>query len=97
MGRKKAKAKGQMKHTAKRGMERFGLTVSEKSIKAIVQQIQSGSAKFLEKQSNRVSLFQVKLEEGVDAVAVYDRERKTIATLLTTQMYTSGAIKCEID
>lgn len=44
--------------------------------------IHNGTAKFVEKQSNRVTVFDVEIR-GIEARVVYDKERKSIITAVT--------------
>lgn len=46
-----------------------------------MKQIQEGKAKLVRKESNRVGVFEVTLE-GALVQVVYDKERKTIVTVL---------------
>lgn len=81
-----SKAKAQKSHAKRRASERLGVELNKEGYRALVAQIRDGRAKFLERQSLRVSLFAVDVA-GSPAVAVYDRQRKTIATLLTMEMF----------
>jgi len=92
MRRKKRNKKTcQAIHATKRGVERAGIVLGPKSQAEIVRMIQGviPGAKFLEKQSNRVSLFDVEWE-GHRLVTAYDRHRKQIITILTHEMYEQG-------
>lgn len=81
-----AKAKAQKAHAKRRAFERLGIDLSKEEYRGIVAQIRNGRAKFLERQSLRVSLWAVDVV-GAQAVAVYDKQRKTVATLLTFEMF----------
>lgn len=78
-----SKAKSQRKHAKRRALSRYGLALSRHHLDAIVLQIQSGKAKFVERQSNRVTLWEVSYEGHILPV-VYDKIRKTCVTFLPT-------------
>lgn len=80
-GKLPPKAQSERVHAKKRAEERFGVTLNRHDIRDIVYQIQNHSAIFVEKQSQRVSVFVVNLK-GIQAFAVYDRVRQTIITFL---------------
>lgn len=73
-----SKAKCQTIHARRRAIERYGV---ELDVKAAVMQIKTGIARFLEKQSLRVSVFEI-VQNGVIFPVVYDRYRQTIVTCL---------------
>ena len=74
-----------MAHARKRAEERFGLSLSSADTRFIIEMIQSGEARHIEKQSNRLSVFAVPY--GIRTLfAVYDRQRKTVVTFLTEEM-----------
>lgn len=77
----KNKADCQRIHATKRAKERFDLDLNSKDYDQLVNMIQKGKAKFLRKQSNRVSLFNVNFKEQ-DMDIVYDKNRKTVVTFL---------------
>lgn len=77
MGKKKA----QQIHARRRAMARFGITFGRGRQAEAIRQIQSQKARFLKRQSNRVSIWEVEVE-GVKMVAVYDASRKAIATVM---------------
>lgn len=76
-----SKSKSQKVHTLRRCFQRYGFRLSKKGYADIVRQIQSGEARFVEKQSNRVSIFEVYCK-GEKIMVVYDCTRKTIASFL---------------
>jgi hypothetical protein len=79
------KAQSQRRHAKRRAVERYALDLNRKDLARIVADIQHGRARFLGRQSNRVSLFGVSLSiHGVmrEVPVVYDRERKQVVTLL---------------
>lgn len=75
------KRKSQKVHAKRRFIQRFGLFLSDQQYEQIVRDIQSQKAQFIEKQSNRVTLWRVIVEDN-EVVVVYDKERKSISTVL---------------
>lgn len=80
-----SKALGQGLHAIRRARERFDFSLDYATYQKIGDQIRAGNAKFVERQSNRISLFEVELN-GESCVAVYDRKRHTVVTFLTMEM-----------
>lgn len=78
---KKGKGKSQTAHALRRASQRLGLSLNERDLLDVIQDIQSGKYKCLQVQSNRVSKFKVTIK-GVEVVAVYDKLRKTLVTFL---------------
>lgn len=62
--------------------EFFGVPLRDGQQRELVRQVQSGEARFLERKARWTTVWEVTLEDGQKAVAVYDRRRKIIATLL---------------
>lgn len=81
------KAQSQTRHAKRRAIQRFGAALTATDIRSIVASIQSGAARFHLRQSNRVSLFEVRHSDR-DMLAVYDSKRHTIITFLTFDMVT---------
>jgi uncharacterized protein YjhX (UPF0386 family) len=94
---RKGKAKAQRLHAKRRGAERYGLNLSNDDLAQIVRLIQEGKATLIEKQSNRVTIFDVEMARcyndephtctdctvrRVTTRVVYDKERKQIASFL---------------
>lgn len=79
---KKNKHISQKKHAIRRCNQRLGFLLSDNEYDTLVQSIQDGNATFHSKQSNRISRFKLDIR-GVEAIAVYDKHRKTIVTFLT--------------
>ena len=77
----RSKAKNQKKHSKRRAAERYDLELHQDAEASIIRAIQGGEAKFIRRQSYRVSIFEVE-HEGRTLPVVYDRKRKTIATIL---------------
>lgn len=78
-----SKKKRQKHHAQRRARERFGIYLTDNDVNEIIKMIQNASKKvlFVEKQSNRVSVFQVTYGDEVFGV-VYDKIRKMIVTVL---------------
>lgn len=71
-------------HMRRKAAERFHITLTKKDRRDLVQQIQSGKAEFVKRESHRVSHFIVTLGM-VRAICVYDRLRKEPITLLPVE------------
>ncbi len=82
----KEKSQSQRKHTMQRALVRFGLEVSNSLYSSMIEAIQSGAAEFLERQSNRVTVWAVDAEGECVAVA-YDKLRGTIATMMPVEWF----------
>lgn len=92
LGRSNQKRKAQQKHAVRRFAQRHGEFVGQDRFLEMVHSIQEGRATFIEKQSNRVSVFDVALGEKIVRV-VYDKHRKTIVTALPDSARTdSGGV-----
>jgi len=68
-------------HMRRKAAERFNITLTKNDRRDLVQQIQSGKAPFVKRESHRLSHFIVTLGT-VQAICVYDRLRKEPVTLL---------------
>lgn len=75
------KGKAQQRHAVKRLAERHGIFVSRESYEDLVQKIQNGKARFIDKQSCRISRYVVRCQ-GQDIFVAYDCHRHTIVTVL---------------
>ncbi len=82
--RKKAKKKSQFQHAQRRACQRYGLTVGPRKYEELCKKIQQQDCVFLEKQSNRVTMFAVQMEEQWLPV-IYDKDRHSIVTFLPKQ------------
>lgn len=80
-----AKSQAQRIHAKRRALHRFGLELNTGDLKAIVEKIQNNKAKFVSRDSLRISKFQVEVD-GKQVVCVYDKQRKEIVTFLTLGM-----------
>ncbi len=77
----KSKAEAQRAHARRRSIERYGVGLTKAAEREIIEKIQSGKATFLEKESNRISIFGVRYA-GEETVVVYDKTRGTVVTLM---------------
>ena len=80
------KARSQFLHSANRMYERFGVTMGKHMFREFVTDIQQGRAEFVQRRSNRVTLWRI-VHEGHPIVCVYDKLRKTIVTVLHDREY----------
>ena len=80
-GRKKSKSKSQKDHAIRRARERYGLYVTSNDYIEACRRIRGGKAKFVDRESNRVSRFRVELA-GMEVPVIYDSLRGTIVTVL---------------
>ncbi len=79
-----SKAKAQRKHAKRRASERYNLSINRHDQHEMVRMIQVGpgpNVRFVEKQSLRVSLWEIFFKDQWCKV-VYDCQRKTIVTFL---------------
>ncbi len=81
MKRKRSKKKSQFIHAQKRFKQRFGINFSRSMNDFFVSLIQKGKAFFVEKQSCRISIWDIDYDQETFRV-VYDKERKSIVTVL---------------
>jgi len=82
MNTKRSKKKNQIQHAKHRAMQRYGISLTASGSEEMVRKIQSQKdCVFLERQSNRVSMIAV-LHEEVWIPVVYDKQRKSIVTVL---------------
>lgn len=77
----RTKAAAQREHAKRRFWERHHLDVSDADLARMVHLIQTGKAEFRERQSNRVSVWDVMFEGRPRRVA-YDGHRHEIVTVL---------------
>ena len=68
-------------HAKKRCEERFGITLTNKQIRQIVRDIQSGKAEYLGATSKYRTIFRVKLLDFTVKV-VYSKKKKTLITVI---------------
>lgn len=82
------KTYAQREHFKRRIAERCGITVNRHTYRDIIEAIQDNRATFVEKQSNRISVWLLEVQ-GVQVKVVYDKQRKTLVTALTPEMDTN--------
>lgn len=75
------KKEAQKTHSLKRLKERYDISGDVSLLNALVRAVQSGAAKIICTQTNRVSIFQVD-----ELYFAYDKKRKSIVTFLTKEM-----------
>lgn len=75
------KASCQRIHAKRRALQRFAIDLDYAKQDQIIQMIQKGKAKFISRDSIRVSIFAVEFE-GKLLKVVYDADRKTLASVL---------------
>ena len=94
MGRvgKPNKGKAQRKHAMSRAHTRLNFTLTNADYDAIVQGIHDNRYTLVEKQSNRVSKFLVKMK-GDEFVVVFDKKRDTIITFLYNNIEDDSILK----
>lgn len=73
----------QNSHARRRALERFGLNMGPVRHAKLVRDVQSGAARFVERQSNRVTVWDADLD-GHTVRIIYDGSRKQIVTFLFT-------------
>jgi len=78
------KAVSQTRHAQRRFLERTGLEVSKRELRGLSQAIRTERGRFVERQSLRVTVWDVPFE-GRTFRVVYDKKRKTIVTVLPDQ------------
>jgi len=82
MSAKNSKAKRQKGHAKRRARERYGLNLRQHEYDELVRRIKNNiDCRFLQRQSNRVSLFAIKMD-GNWLPVVYDKQRHTVVTIL---------------
>jgi len=79
--RGRAKERTLKQHARRRASERYGLSLTDQLHTEIVKQIQTSKSQLIEKQSNRISVHDVIVNDETIRV-VYDRDRKLIVTFL---------------
>jgi hypothetical protein len=77
----RSKAKKQSRDARRRARERYALNLHQDAQQQIIRRIEDGEARFVRRESQRVSLWEVE-HDGLRLPIVYDRKRKTIVTVL---------------
>jgi hypothetical protein len=78
----KNKKKQQESHAKRRFRERFGVNLTHDQHDLLLKQISTNRAKFIERQSNRITVWEVTLSTGEKAQVVHDSKRHLIVTAL---------------
>ncbi len=73
-----------LKHANRRCKERFGVSLKKAEQRELVKLIQQHEAVFVERQSNRITVWDV-FYKGRDMRVVYDKSRKAIVTVLVPE------------
>jgi hypothetical protein len=81
-GRRNWKRRYEIRHSRERALERFEILLTNDIRKQIVRAIQKKRAEFVEKQTNRVSVWKVQLKDLPLMIVVYDRQRQEIITVM---------------
>ena len=79
--KKGSKTNAERKHASRRMLQRHGLEVGKTELGEMVKMIQDGEATFVERQSNRITVWDMDYIGRLLRV-VYDKERKQIVTVL---------------
>ena len=82
--KRKTKTWAEKRHFDKRCIQRLGVAYDQGQL---LNQLHGGKLTFLERQSNRVTVWRKD-----DAVFVYDKNRNTFVTALTYDMWKSGLV-----
>jgi hypothetical protein len=81
-GATRSKAKAQQVHARRRAAERYSVVLSDSVRGSIVHAIQTNRTRLVERQSLRVSIHDVTLDDGLVIRVVYDRRTKQLASVL---------------
>lgn len=84
------KRRAQYHHAQQRALERYGIALRQSDLDAIVRLIIKGESQLVERQSLRVSVHDVSWD-GQTIRVVYDKQRRSIATVLSDGMGVSMA------
>lgn len=84
-----SKKSSQQKHAKKRALERHEIDLTQEDFKKIKDMIESGRSELLKKQSHRVSIRKIILNNN-EYVIVYDHNRKTVVSFLPKDNWFTG-------
>ena len=76
-----SKHKAERMHAMRRFSERMGFGLSKEGYDDLVRQVQEGKAQFVCKQSNRVTVFRLRMD-GKPVRIAYDKQRHQIVTFM---------------
>ena len=79
--RKKSRTNKQRNHAKRRFKQRYGIDFNQQMRQEFRRLIQSNQCVLVEKQSNRISIWDVTYEGNVYRI-VYDKQRKNVVTVL---------------
>ena len=79
--RRRDKRTAQVRHAKIRAFQRYSVVLYSEEYDELVEAIQKNKAKFIWKESNRLSHWEV-VHQGTKMLAVYDKLRKSICTFL---------------
>jgi hypothetical protein len=88
----KSKEVAQRHHAKLRAEERYGLHLSNSDLNGIKNQIQEGTAQFMERQTNRVSVFSVTMN-NCSMPVVYDNQRHQVVSFLPETYFQTGSLR----
>lgn len=77
----KDKSESQEEHFRRRMRERFGVSVDQNTYSQFVRIIQGNQARFVERQSGRITVWDINFQ-GETLRVVYDKNRKKVVTAL---------------
>lgn len=86
--KRRSKRINQIRHAKKRSIERYGIVLD---MADAVKQIRAGKAEFLERQSNRVSIWRIH-QQGHNIPIVYDKLRHVIVTCLPLEYQAESTV-----
>ena len=81
---RKSKSNTQKYHLRKRFQERYGLNIGKDTIDRFIRMIQKNECNFVEKQSDRISIWDIPYEDNTFRV-VYDKCTKNIVTVFPSE------------
>ena len=76
-----SKADSQRAHVKRRVRERFGFPIGDDRLEEMADAVRSGRARFVRRQSNRITIWDTEFEERPIRV-VYDKRTKQIVTVI---------------
>lgn len=96
--KRRSKSKSERTHAKRRARERFGVNLSEPQFDALIKDIQDNKLEFIERQSNRVTVWRGMLEDK-EAIVVYDSSRKEIVTFIdpSSPLFQDGRVCLELE
>lgn len=80
-----SRRRNQKRHAIKRASQRLGIHLADKGYQELINQIHSGRSRFLENQSNSISIHVVRMVD-IDFYAYYNKRTKRIVTIYTDEM-----------